>query len=353
MAYASHKNPASAVQGNLQGEILLSYVTTSIETFLLMGFSAEQLLKHSQFTLEDLRAEPQDSIALVNLSELLTIYQNAFAVSNMPNLGLEFGKQVSIGIYGIISFAMLSSKTDIDAVHLAIKYQRLILANLATLSLNVEGSAGSVSLALHTDDKQLVRFFVEQLFASCIVFNETLSGQKSRIHELRLTYDDTGYAQAYESIFNCPVVFNCSANEMLFDPGVLDISLPNMNPATTQACTDVCDELLDKLMHQSSVAYRLANLLRSDFSNYADMAVAARYFNCDQRTLRRKLTQEDTSFRAVRDNVCQQLAVDLLKQELSVCDVAIKLGYSSPRTFRNAFTAWTGSAPSHYLKRLG
>lgn len=353
MALSTYSPRVTPAQASLQGEILQSYVITAIETFQRLGLNPDQLLRHSCFNADDLRPGNQDSAALVGISELLTVYQNAFAVSSVPNLGLEFGKQVSMGVYGIIGYAMLSAKADIDAVHLALKYQRLVLGSLASLALKFEDSFAAITLAVHSEDPRLTRFYVEQLFASCIVFNETLSGQASRIHQLRLSYPDPGYGNEYEALFNCPVVFNCATNEMRFDPGVLDIDLPNMNPATTQACTHVCDDLLEKLMLQSSISYRLAGLLRSDFSRFSDMGTAARYFNCDQRTLRRKLTQENTSFRHTRDSVCQQLAVEMLKQEFSVADVAIKLGYSSPRTFRNAFSAWTGEAPSFYRKQIG
>ena len=69
------------------------------------------------------------------------------------------------------------------------------------------------------------------------------------------------------------------------------------------------------------------------------------------RTLRRKLTEAGTSYRALQDEVRQALAEELLSTgALTVSDVALRLGYAEAASFIRAFKRWTGRTPSAYLR---
>jgi AraC-like DNA-binding protein len=81
--------------------------------------------------------------------------------------------------------------------------------------------------------------------------------------------------------------------------------------------------------------------------------IAAR-LSMTPRTLHRRLREEGTSFRAVRDGLRREVALDRLrKTDRSVADIASELGYSEPSAFFRAFQGWTGDAPSTYRKRRG
>jgi len=69
--------------------------------------------------------------------------------------------------------------------------------------------------------------------------------------------------------------------------------------------------------------------------------------HCSTRTLRRRLADEGTSYRVLREEVSAMLALELLQTVgLSVGQVASRLGYSDPVSFTHAFTRWTGTSPS-------
>ena len=65
-----------------------------------------------------------------------------------------------------------------------------------------------------------------------------------------------------------------------------------------------------------------------------------------ERTLRRRLRQEKTSFSKLLDEVRQASSCQLLKDtELSIGDIARELGYSSTDAFDHAFRRWHGVSP--------
>jgi AraC-like DNA-binding protein len=64
-------------------------------------------------------------------------------------------------------------------------------------------------------------------------------------------------------------------------------------------------------------------------------------------SLRRKLHQEDTSFRHLLDDVRETLAVELIQNtQLSLEEISYRLGYSDTANFFHVFKRCRGHAPN-------
>ncbi len=73
-------------------------------------------------------------------------------------------------------------------------------------------------------------------------------------------------------------------------------------------------------------------------------------------TFRRKLSQEETSFKLIQQKYLNELCVhDLLTQHISIDTLVVKLGYSERATFERAFRHKFGITPSQFreLSRVG
>jgi len=80
--------------------------------------------------------------------------------------------------------------------------------------------------------------------------------------------------------------------------------------------------------------------------------VAAR-FGIGEQTLRRKLRQEATSYRAIIENIRRDIAIEkLVRGNHSVAELAVLLGYSETRAFTRAFGQWTGMSPVQYREHF-
>jgi AraC-like DNA-binding protein len=64
------------------------------------------------------------------------------------------------------------------------------------------------------------------------------------------------------------------------------------------------------------------------------------------------LTAEDTSYRALVDQVREHLAEELLAtRALSVEEIGRRLGYAATPAFTTAFKRWKGVPPQAYVPR--
>jgi AraC-like DNA-binding protein len=70
-------------------------------------------------------------------------------------------------------------------------------------------------------------------------------------------------------------------------------------------------------------------------------------------TMRRRLTEAGASFRALRSQTLNEMALSMLRQGRPVCEVAEALGYVDARSFSRAFLTWNGVTPTVFVARLG
>jgi AraC-like DNA-binding protein len=95
------------------------------------------------------------------------------------------------------------------------------------------------------------------------------------------------------------------------------------------------------------MAARVRALLLEDPAAMPSVTALAERLSFDERTLRRRLAAEGTSYRALRQEVAMTLALELLRGAgLTVAEVAARVGYADPTGFTHAFTRWHGRPPS-------
>jgi AraC-like DNA-binding protein len=72
-----------------------------------------------------------------------------------------------------------------------------------------------------------------------------------------------------------------------------------------------------------------------------------------ERTLRRRLSEYDTSYLDLLDELRAALARKLLQRpDRSIDGIAEQLGFSDPSSFFHAFKRWTGSTPVQFRRQL-
>lgn len=98
-----------------------------------------------------------------------------------------------------------------------------------------------------------------------------------------------------------------------------------------------------------AISWQVDELIRSHLEGGLGMREAARVLGVSERTLRRRLDEEGTSFRERLDQVRRSRALELLAHE-GVGPVARSLGFVDSRSFQRAFRRWTGMTPSEHRR---
>lgn len=70
--------------------------------------------------------------------------------------------------------------------------------------------------------------------------------------------------------------------------------------------------------------------------------------------LRRRLADEGSSYRAIKNELRRDLAIEMLtRTTIKIESIAATLGFSESATFHRSFKAWTGLAPGEYRRLQG
>ena len=110
-----------------------------------------------------------------------------------------------------------------------------------------------------------------------------------------------------------------------------------------------CRKLLAARKARSGLAERVRDRILRQPGHIPDMNAVAGELLLTPRTLRRRLLDEGTSYKALTDEVRETLAEELLSAaNLSVEQIAERLGYSEAASFIHAFKRWKGQPPHSY-----
>lgn len=141
-------------------------------------------------------------------------------------------------------------------------------------------------------------------------------------------------------------------NRIAFSAGTFDAPLPQADSNTARVAERQCQQLLEQRLSRVGVAGQVRSRIMHDESAFPSMQHVADELHLDPRTLRRKLTDEGTSFRAVVSDVRRARAEQLLNDSLPIEVIAHQLGYAETASFTHAFTRWTGRSPSQFRASL-
>ena len=134
------------------------------------------------------------------------------------------------------------------------------------------------------------------------------------------------------------------------DAAVLDRALVTADPrlAATVAALAPAPAAVDDL---ADLATRVAAKVRARLPEPTTADDAAALLHTSARTLQRRLEADGTSFTAVVDATREALARELLGGgELTVAEVADRVGFADAATFSRAFKRWTGTPPGRFRR---
>ena len=187
-------------------------------------------------------------------------------------------------------------------------------------------------------DGSLYKFLVEMQFGICVSLHRDVMGPLFAAREFDVTYRPPDDAAKYPDIFGCPVSFGEPENRLVFDATWLDGTPKLGNDITYASVVELCDRLMDELQLSAGVAGKVRQVLLTNLMRPRSFGDIASDVNMSERTLRRKLREENTSFRNLVDQLRMEMAIKYLRDtDLTVEAISESVGFSDAANFRQAF----------------
>ncbi|MDX1649947.1 MAG: AraC family transcriptional regulator, partial [Myxococcota bacterium] len=290
----------------------------------------------------------EDPFAEIDARQELGVVRNLVRhTGGAPGLGLEAGSRYHLTTYGIWGYAVLASPTLRSASQVGLRYLDL---TFAFVRFEAEEAAGAMHLRLRDREipEDCRRFLVERDAAAVVQMHRDLFREPIPLRHVDFALPappDPTVRRRFDAFFPGPVAWSRPAHRLAVDAAWLDRPLPQANETTARLCEAQCRELLARRHVRSGVSEHVRRQLLRPGGAGAGMVAVAAALGMAPRTLRRRLAEEDTTFRRLADEVREALAEEMLAGRMRVEEVAERLGYAEPASFIHAFRRWKGVSP--------
>jgi len=320
------------------------YARLFLEVLAEEGVSASDVLAGTGLSPVDLA----ESKNLMTIAQQIRIYANIARLARHPAIGLLQGQKILPHHHGVWGYAMQTAANLGQAIRIFDRYFA-VAGPIARQSLVVDSEVARWVSRDVLPSEPARRVAVEEMVSGNFMLCRHLTEGKFKLRQLLLDYPaPTGY-EAYEDLFQCPVLFEQEVIEMQFDASLLKLPLKHADPETVRMCEDRCRQLLDNLRSTGNIIDRVRRIIYESPCDRRDVQAVASNMCVSPRTLRRHLAKANTSFRAVLCDVRQALAIEYLcGTDLSIGEIAFLLGYTETSSFRHAFKHWVGESPTSY-----
>jgi AraC-like DNA-binding protein len=324
------------------------YARFVMREILHQGIAAEQLLHGTQ--LDKAELESGGDIAM---GDFLTILNNGRCLSKNDQLGLVIGRHTNMTVMGPVGAAAAIAPTVREGLQVLENYTRL---HISYIKIELVSGLQGLSIRFHylQDTGVVERFHTETAIMLVQHYIETLTGQVMGDAEYRLAIPAPSYQEEYGRWLHSSVSFDWPHTSAEIPAHWLDLPSPYYNADMWhQATLELAQKLreLDSREEQPYTQY-VSSLLRSCEPPLPDLSSIASRVHMSERTLNRRLQQENTSFREIRGEILGRWARQhLLQTNHSVEAIAAALGYQDAANFRRAFRTREGCSPSEFRRQ--
>jgi len=286
-------------------------------------------------------------------NEFLSLCTRAVSVTGDRALGLRFGATLQLGGHGVLGHALMSCRTLKQAAELLVRHNPLRSQN-GRVRLAFEGDRTILSFTPAFEVPGAPHFLCDMFFAAATNGIRQLLGRELARADIELAYYPDVPSEEYDRYLRVPVRFGQPANRLIGPQNIMDAPLHAAGVATAPAYLRQCELLLRQMEAAGGYESSVRRLLLSSRGRFPAAPDIAQALNLSERTLRRRLNAENTSYQAIVNDVRNHLARQYLADtDLSVADIGTLIGFEDLSNFRHAFRRWNGVSPSRFRRERG
>tara|TARA_R110000796_G_scaffold58450_2_gene135058 strand:- start:1460 stop:2506 length:1047 start_codon:yes stop_codon:yes gene_type:complete len=279
------------------------------------------------------------------------VWSEAARISDDPLLGLRMHRVFSPTAFNTLALAASASPSIQDALNILTRYFPIVSTQL---NLQVDTQEESVHLLLkpigdtHPQHMASIVGYLARYFTRIDLDADGL------LYAIELADHHDLHAESCQRLLKNQQVRFANRYSLSLKRSLLDKSLPTSSTLLLPKLTDILQHMLATLPSStlSEQVKRRIHLLLGSGDISAERVAGP--MNISQRHLRRKLSQEGTSYEQLADEVRREAALRMITDgQLSLTSIAYELGFLDPSSFTRAFRRWTDMSPTGYRRQLG
>lgn len=299
----------------------------------------------------DVEAQADASVTVVELDALLGAAAEA---RGDPFLGLRLPGELEMRRYNFAELAASSSPTFRDALTRMVRYASLVNQQVR---FGLEERADEVVWTQRVlgHPRGAGRHADYYALGSAIIHARRSLGIELVPRRVWFMHSRPRDVAQLERFFGTTAIaFDRTENGMALDRALLDTPLLRADARLLETADALAEAALAERPAASDFAARVAAEIRAQKRDgrAVEMSAIARRLRMSARTLQRQLEEHDTTFKDLFERERSAEARALVEAgELTLGEIAHRLGFSDVGAFGRAFKRWTGQAPGAYRAR--
>ena len=330
------------------GSVYVSCPKAVVQAASALGVDSVALLNDAGIS-QDLLSAPAERVPLARYMDL---YRMAAERGGDPDIGLYVGH--------IIYFTGMNLHLYMTTICRNLKEY----FNVIPSTIRIRGDTGQVlirpqgdfiRLEWHPLDEQTAKWrpLVDEMLKSSAEIVSAICALPVPVRAAEFSYPAPDDTRALKLAFGSNLKFGCDVSCLYFSREVvlyplIDVGF-ELGADFWAGPRSVFDEPLavDPFLRDVRIAIR-----RALPGGALTIDSLAKELSVSRRTLQRRLSALDSSFKAMLQDVREEQSRRYLDDpRLAVTEIALLLGYSDQASFSNAFKSWCGCAPTEYRQR--
>jgi AraC-like DNA-binding protein len=286
--------------------------------------------------------DPENRISFRDFGRLL---RACGAATGCPHFGLMAVERYDRNTLGAVGYLMRNSPTVGEALRKLQMHLHLNDRGAVAYLLHVDPDRVALVHAILWNDTPETSLIYDAAIGIVYKVLCELCGPSWKPLAVEFAHRPPEVTQPYRHYFGVNPRFDAERSTVVFASSWLGQPIRGADP--------VLRSVLDSVIRQmesgdsNGLAVRVRRALRPMvFTGTATLADTARLFALHERTLRRRLEAEGTSFHELLNEARFEAAKQLLRDtRLPAAEIAAILRYSNPGAFSRAFRAWSGASP--------
>lgn len=292
-----------------------------------------------------------DDSRRVPITDYAALYNHINAILDDEAFGL-FPTPMRVGCFEFLCRATITAPNLEEALQRAIRFLRAVLPEMA-VRVRRDGDAGILEIAERQPLTVDRRFAYEWLLRLLHGLSSWLVGRGIALDAVDFPYPRPAHADDYALIYTANSRFDAPWLAARIAGNLLELPVRRDEAALQHFLDGAPGKLTMLYRRDREVVQRVRDHLRNALPELPELPETAAALRMTPRTLNRRLEDEGSSFRAIKDALRRDIALArLTKTSQPVSAIAAELGFSDPSAFFRAFVGWTGTSPSAYRRRL-
>lgn len=329
-----------------RGSITIAYLTRLLADAAREGLDFVRLFREAG--LDPVLLKQPD--ATVDTPAFTRLLQLVMRQTEDEFLGLGRGTKSKPGTFSMMAHAVINCPNLGKAIERSAQFYRIVDL---PLELALEEGSTESRLILRATSLEHDNILEAIIFIS-IRFWSWLTGRNLEPIAIQLDFPEPPQADEFRRAFRGPVTYSNARNAVVFPTSWLSLPLVQNPLSLSKFLKDSIALIIVGNNQPIGLPDQIRAIISKGYGNtFPDFAQVCETLNMTPQTLRRRLKDENTSYQTIKDSIRQDAArYYLAKEELSIDEIALMMGFSEASSFHRAFKKWTGQTPASCRREL-